>query len=527
MAMRGLPELSYGTPVARPQGVVTDPQAGSAWAAVADASEAVGALFKKRAVEEAGLEGEKVGRQLAKGEVARDESGKLQIQRPHLRDADAAFMLAAKTAYLSGTSLDIKTEVAKARAVHADDVEGFRAAVDGIAQSHLGNLEFPEWAGDIEEMIGREAGAHLNGIISAKMQRDMQRSASAVTAKLADNANDLYALSEQGQLQSEEGQRLLNETIEIFNSKVSNPAFNYSPEQADLEIREFRSELEARALVGEAERIFKTEGAESAAKWLDQQINDTSLELDPATRDKIETQGLKRINDLAQAQNAAATEARDLKYTEMNLRAEMGRLSVKQVNDALAKGEITPAAARSLHDKVIKDTTEDVGLTEALGRLASGMPMDPQNATDRKAANVAFDSLVKRGIDPLQATVNMAVTNGIIPDKPMSMIRGAGLSNDPRVVAGGYNAGVAVIENAPDAFDRMPGGDAMARDVEQYRHLTRDLGFSEQDAAGRIIQQRDPAFRRQAEAVLDVERPNISKLTSDDAMAAMGARGTG
>lgn len=524
MAMRGLPDLSYGTPVVRPAGIVSqDTGAGDLFRDVADAADQINANFiKPRAAEEAQKEGERA--------VTRDAQGNIVVQKRDylLPFMDEAYENAAQARYLTEKSKDLDRQLADAHMAHALNPDGFEAAVSGLKESHLGNLEFPDLANKVNDLIDRQASQHLANIRNEKFKADIASARGAIDAKLQDNANDLYALAEQGALQSEEAQQLLNDSIDLISSKVNNPAFvGYTSEQADLDIREFKSELEAGTIVGQAERIFRTEGAESAAKWLDEQINDTGLELSPETRDKIQTAGLKRINELAQEQNQALTEARDLKFTEMNLQAELGRLSVKQVNAALAAGQITPAAARSLHDKIIQSTTEDVGLTEALGRLANGLPMDPQNATDRKATNKAYDALVGRGMNPLQATVNMAVTNGIIPDKPMSQIRAAGLSNDPRVVVGGMGAGVAVIENAPDAFDRMPGGDSMARDIELYRHLTRDLGFAEQDAAGRLIQQRDPAFRRQAEAVLEVERPNINKLTADDAMAAMGARGTG
>ncbi len=519
MAMSGLPSLRYGRSLVRPNAVYSeDTGAADLLGSLSSAAQNLGDQYLEGQVEKAKKEGEK--------SVTRDADGNIVVQKPDylFPVMNEAHQNAAELRYATETEKDIAKELSDAHFANAMNPEGFEAAVEGIRTGKMGKLPNADWAPHINDLIDKRSFQHLTNIRNDKFNADIKAAGNAIDATLQDNANDLYALAEQGQLQSEEGQRILNRSTELIRSKVGNPAFaGYSQAQADLDVREFKSALEVGAIVGQAEAIFKDPNAGPivAGEWLKAQLNDPNLELSPETRARVQTIGVRKLNELSQTLSAETAATQDKNYTQLNLRAELGSLPLPELNAAYENGDITGAAHRSLASKVIQKTTEDVDLTEAMGRAANHLPMDPNNPTDRKAINKTYDSIVSQGGDPLETTVNMAKLNGVIPERPMSQIRAAALANDPGMAAQGLGLGRAVTENAPDALDRMPGGDAIGRDVEVFRYLTRDMGFSDEDAAARIIANRDPKVRAQAEARLAVARDEINKLTVDDAVEGM------
>lgn len=529
----GLPGLRYGESTLDQTPVVRNPNAGAIYEDVSRAAEQVGQVFRERSNEQAKIAGEKA--------VTRDADGNIQVSkyddggflgRLFLPENAEIYHNAAQLRYLSETSTDITNAVTRAHIEHPEDKEGFDAAVSGIKQSFLGNI--PGELGDpariaphIDDAINRLAGQHGNDILETKARSDLAKTVNAVGAQLEDKKNDLGVLARSGALDTPEAQRLIKETNDLIRSKVNNPAFDYSPERADLDVRELQSTLKGEALIGHVEQTFKEKGFDAAKAEIDNLSKDTSLELTPETRDKLEHEGNAIITHLDTEQKQAAAEQQDRRFADLNEQAELQKLTLKQIHAEYDAGRINPAQRRALTDKVIVKTADDSKLREAMDRLVKNFPMDPSNETDRKAGDKVFEAMVAKGGDPLAIATRMAQVSGLVPSVVMSRLRGSSLSQNPAVVSDGLNAGRALIEAAPDALDKMPGGNKLADDSELYRHLTRDLGQSEQEAAQRIIKLRDPAERQRSKTIVDDSAGDIRKLTINDALGATGARGTG
>jgi len=519
--MSGLPGLRYGPSLVRPARIVPqDTGAADLFGEVARVAEQIGTRVIERKVDEATREGEKA--------VTRDASGNIVVQKRDylLPIMDEAYENAAQLRYLTETSKDLDRDLADAHTKHAADPAGFDAAVSGIKESYLGKLQFPDLSNELNDLIDKQSGQHLSNIRNAKFTADMKGAAGAIDAKIDRNINDLDQLVRQGALHTTEAQDLIKQGVDLINSKVNNPAFvGYTQEQADLDVDEFKSTLEAGAIVREVEGVYAEKGYDGAREWFATQLNDGDLkDLPPQVRDKAEMEVKLRLRELETDRKTGLTEMQDKNFADLNEAAELGKLSLKQINAAADKGLISQSARRSLTDKVIVKESVDTDLQDSLGRLSQGWSLDPNSTSDRKAVDLVFKKGVEGGQDPVALAARFAQQAGVLPSAIVSKVRAASFANDPRQVAQGLVIGRQIIAQAPDVFDRMPGGQNIADDIHLFSHYTQEMGLNEADAVARIMQQRDPAVKARAKQVVDQASDAIGKLTWKDAASGMGER---
>jgi hypothetical protein len=528
----GLPSLGYGPSVIEQAPVVKSASLAPLYEDVGNAAEQAGQVFRHNSNEEARVAGEKAVSRDADGNIHVANRDSSLIERIFLPENAGIYENAATARWLSETSIDIDKSLTKAHFDHALDPQGFDAAVSGIRQSFLGNI--PGQLGDpgliaphLDEAISRAAAQHSKNILETKFNADMKSTANSIGAKISRNSMDMGNLVRAHATNTEEYKRLEAETINLIRTKVGNPAFaGYTQEQADNDVKALQSDLRVEAMIGHLEDYVKDNGIEKGKEYLDaQRGHGAELGLDPDDLDKFLTRGKTLLSGAEAEQHKQTAEFQDKNFTDFDLRAEHGQLSEREILDARKKGLISEPAARSLIDKVNVKTKDNSELNDSLNRLAQGLPLDSANGTDRKAVDIAFESLTAKGADPIGLTIRFAQTAGVLPGKVVSRLRGASQSNDPAYVAQGLDMGRQIIEAVPDAFDKMPGGDSMAKDAEQFRHLTRDMGMSDQEAAQRIIAQRDPAVRRRNAEVVDSFRKEIGDIKANDMLTSMSLRG--
>jgi hypothetical protein len=337
----GLPDLSYGPVIAKPAPVAQDNQAGSIFNQLADTADAVGVHYTKLAVEEAKTAGAEAGGKLARGEVARDANGDLKLERPILPAADHAYMLAAQQAYASGKQLDIRKQIVKAQTDHYDDPEGFLSAVEGIRQSHLDGLPFGDWAPEISKNIDEEASRGLLNVSNNKLQHDIATQKNTIDAHIEANVTDLESLIQHKGVGTPEYKQIETETLDLIRGKVGNPIFNYSKDQADLDIRKVESGLTGAAILGHLRDIVAANGLEAGRQFIDGLGTDKELGVLPKDLDNIQTQGAKYLNDIQNQARAA------------ELDFERQQRAVEKI-----KKDAAEASANILTSQIIADPTK-------------------------------------------------------------------------------------------------------------------------------------------------------------------------
>lgn len=142
-----------------------------------------------------------------------------------------------------------------------------------------------------------------------------------------------------------------------------------------------------------------------------------------------------------------------------------------------------------------------------IGALASGgeASINPFDADQVKAANGAYDKLIgAAGSEEEQnaVTTDFVTRTGYIPKPVQAQIRNGAMSNDAATFADAMEQSLALQQVAPSSFGSFEGGEAVRKKLDLYRALTRDMGYSAEEAAGRLIKANDPQYAAQREALL-------------------------
>lgn len=229
------------------------------------------------------------------------------------------------------------------------------------------------------------------------------------------------------------------------------------------------------------------------------------------------------------AQASAAEAARKAEYTAYNDSIELASLTggiaseETILNDPILDDGDKAARLRSFRARQTEASATDIAVRDY---LSGGMAdMNPLDGDQRTTANKVFDVLTKNlaGAAPeaVQAETNAFIERtGIIPDPVVADLRRGLYSSNPQDYASAMDRAASVQSIAPIAFDNVPNGEALQRDLASYRNLVDVRGLSSTEAAQRLIERRSEDYKRN-EAVLGpaadkaIKDLAVSDVTSD------------
>ncbi|MFN7089986.1 MAG: hypothetical protein ACK4P4_05490 [Allorhizobium sp.] len=152
---------------------------------------------------------------------------------------------------------------------------------------------------------------------------------------------------------------------------------------------------------------------------------------------------------------------------------------------------------------------ETAGVNQMIGAMAAGgVSVNPFDNEQTKVADKAYDKLVGATADDTErqvVTSDFVSRTGYIPKPVQAELRRATVSNDPAAVAQGMEAAIVLAKNAPTGFN-FEGAASVRDKMDLYRSFTRDMGYSPEDAAKRLIDASDPAKASVRKALLDSDK---------------------
>lgn len=167
---------------------------------------------------------------------------------------------------------------------------------------------------------------------------------------------------------------------------------------------------------------------------------------------------------------------------------------------------------------------ENAGVNQFIGALAEGnASVNPFSAEQVKVADKGYDklmSLTGSAEEQKAVTSDFVARTGYIPKKVQAELRNGASSTDPAIVAQSMEAGLVLSKNAPVSFGAFDGSDAVRSKMDVYRAYTRDIGYSPEEAARKLIDANDPEKASQREALLKSKTvADALKAISSDTIA--------
>lgn len=143
---------------------------------------------------------------------------------------------------------------------------------------------------------------------------------------------------------------------------------------------------------------------------------------------------------------------------------------------------------------------------EALTAFNAGkLAVDPYDGDGRKLVDSVWKSIAST-VDPSQLRSNaeaLVRQTGVVPGPVMNAMRSDLSSTSVNVVATAAEMASRIRTIDPAALGRREGGKELQDAAATYAHLTDTVGLSRQEAAGRIIDLRDPEKARQRAALME------------------------
>lgn len=181
-----------------------------------------------------------------------------------------------------------------------------------------------------------------------------------------------------------------------------------------------------------------------------------------------------------------------------------------------------------------KKETDGIAAVQAVSTAQPGQ-FNRFDSEDRKTVDTAYEAvggpkgLLEGDQTAVQRLGAITAQTNIVPQAAVETLRNGLVSRAPEVVERSLEVSRAIIERDPNAFDGAEGAKEITDAATRYRHLTREQGVPEKDAANivrEIISPSDPARRATLEkTVKPTMKATLGKTDADVANIAMEATG--
>lgn len=259
-----------------PQSSVSAAEVANPYLQIASAFDAIGETLQAKSLDDSRIAGEQA--------VSRDATGNLQVDlRSNLTANGRMYNRQATQAFSAQMEIDTKQAMIRLQQDANGNPDTFKASAKGFRDGMLGKVP-KELRGPIGTMIDTEIGASQSGVELQKYRADTTMQKSTLLESILMKDNDRAALARQGGTDTEEYKRVYTETRTLWNELSGNPAFQISPKEAELRLKQAADRDMGEAIVGETERALEQGGELEAKKLADRILTDTSLSLSPASR---------------------------------------------------------------------------------------------------------------------------------------------------------------------------------------------------------------------------------------------------
>lgn len=157
----------------------------------------------------------------------------------------------------------------------------------------------------------------------------------------------------------------------------------------------------------------------------------------------------------------------------------------------------------------LKTAMKESGSANAmLAALAQGsVTVNAFDEDQRKIADTAYDKLLgaARSEDEQKlVTSDFVSRTGYVPKKVQSDLRYGAASTDPQMMAIAMESTMVFSKNAPAGFN-FAGSEDIRKKADLYRAYTREMGYSPEEAAKKLIDANDPEKASARDALLKSE----------------------
>lgn len=155
-----------------------------------------------------------------------------------------------------------------------------------------------------------------------------------------------------------------------------------------------------------------------------------------------------------------------------------------------------------------------IATNNALEAVRSGLSINPYDNDGKKTLDLAYGEMTARGADPAAVMAEIVDKTKALPPAASSGIRMGINSDDPTKVA--QSAGIAINLMARNnaIFDPDPGAKDIQEAASKFQHYIDYRGLTSDEAAKKIIQERDPAYKEKMKKQADTY--GFNKDIADD-----------
>ncbi|KRB51785.1 hypothetical protein ASE04_09635 [Rhizobium sp. Root708] len=214
-------------------------------------------------------------------------------------------------------------------------------------------------------------------------------------------------------------------------------------------------------------------------------------------RDQLYKQGEQ---DYAQEQTRQRTAIKD----DFNL--QIARNPQPQLESQILRNSTLDNGDKaSLINALHTAVKENAGVPELISAIGAGKgSINAFDGEQTKVAEKAYDRMITgaSGEDKQAITSGFIAQTGYIPKAVQAELRRGSISTDAAAVAQSMQAADVLQKNAPVSFSAMDGGAAVQKKLDLYRSYTRDMGYSADEAAKRLVDADNPEKAAQREALL-------------------------
>lgn len=154
----------------------------------------------------------------------------------------------------------------------------------------------------------------------------------------------------------------------------------------------------------------------------------------------------------------------------------------------------------------LKSAMKETGAANAfLGALAQGsVSVNAFDEDQRKIADTAYGKLLGAAQSQEEqqlVTSDFVARTGYVPQKVQAELRYGASSTDPQMMATAMESALVFSNNAPAGFS-FSGAEDIGKKADLYRAYTRNMGYSAEEAARKLIDANDPEKAAARETLL-------------------------
>lgn len=286
-----------------------------------------------------------------------DDSGNPIVDRspfPMVGDAAVAYARRTRMTFAAKTEPQIQNDMLKLRLEHPNDPQAFSAAAKAYGEEKIGQIDDPTLKSSIGTMVSTNAAQNYRTSLVETDRNSVAEHLQTIQARLKDINERGALLARQGGTDTPEYQSLSHERETFYTELGNDPKIKFAPERAALEIKENRDNDIGQAVIGEAQRIFKTkDNLGEAKKFLKDAFweSDKIQNMTPAKRNHFVAEGLHALDNI---------DSKDREAISENGKAVTKYISESQANPR----QWNPIA----HDNMIQ-RAEEIGDTKSVHEL--------------------------------------------------------------------------------------------------------------------------------------------------------------